>query len=103
VALLASGAASLAGMSPILLGDGAEQVTVQLLWWRLEPDASGAVHIPRAAAIPMIAVGLALATVTLWLMRGLGWIYGHVVQAIQVARPQAAGRTTLTSSYGTHP
>jgi heme/copper-type cytochrome/quinol oxidase subunit 4 len=103
VSLLASGAASLAGVSPILLGDGAEQVTVHLLWWRLEPDASGAVHIPRAAAIPMIAVGLALATATLWLMRGLGWIYAHVVQAIQVARPQAAGRRTLSNSYGTHP
>jgi heme/copper-type cytochrome/quinol oxidase subunit 4 len=91
VALVAAGAASLLGMSPILIGDGSEQVTVHMLWWRLEPDASGAVHNPRAAAIPMIAVGLALATATLWLMRGLGWIYGHVVQAIQVARPHAAG------------
>lgn len=89
VALVAAGIAALSGISPILVGDGPGQVTVHLLWWRLEPDASGAVHIPRAAAIPMIAVGLALATATLWLMRGLGWIYGHVVQAIQVARPQA--------------
>ncbi|MBU3727992.1 MAG: hypothetical protein FGM37_01920 [Phycisphaerales bacterium] len=91
VALVAAGIASLLGMSPILIGDGSEQVTVHLLWWRLEPDASGALHMPRAAAIPMIALGLALATATLWLMRGLGWIYGHVVQAIQVARPHAAG------------
>jgi hypothetical protein len=39
-------------------------------------------------AIVSIALGLALATAGLWLMRGLGWIYGHVVQSIQVARPQ---------------
>jgi hypothetical protein len=103
VSLLAAGAASLVGMSPILLGDGTEQVTIQLLWWRLEPDASGAVHLPRAAAIPMIAVGLALATATLWLMRGLGWIYGHVVQAIQVARPQPIGITHFNHTHGQHP
>ncbi len=103
VSLLASGAASLAGMSPIFLGEGTEQVTVHLLWWRLEPDASGAVHIPRAAAIPMIAVGLALATATLWLMRGLGWIYGHVVQAIQVARPQPIGTRHFNHTHGQHP
>jgi hypothetical protein len=24
----------------------------------------------------------------LWMVRGFGWVYGHVVQAIQVARPQ---------------
>jgi hypothetical protein len=33
-------------------------------------------------------MGLALMTGTLWLMRGLGFVYGRVVQAIQVARPQ---------------
>jgi hypothetical protein len=90
VALVAAGAASLLGMSPIFVS-GADEVTVQLLWWRLEPQPNGDVHIPAAAAVTMIATGLALATATLWLMRGLGWIYGQVVQAIQVARPQPAG------------
>ena len=51
-------------------------------------DADGTVSLPGAAAPVSIAIGLALLTATLWLARGLGWVYGHVVQAIQVARPQ---------------
>ena len=33
-------------------------------------------------------LGLILMTGTLWIVRGFGWVYGRVVQAIQVARPQ---------------
>jgi len=62
-----------------------------VLGWRLEPDADGVLQVPVSASISMIAIGLCLATATLWLMRGLGWVYGHVVQSIQVARPQAVG------------
>jgi len=84
-------------------GDGPDPITIRLLWWTLEPDADGVLHLPAGASIAMTVVGVCLATATLWLVRGLGWIYGHVVQAIQVARPQAAGRLTTNSPYGTHP
>lgn len=50
------------------------------------PDGSGAVS--GMVVGPLFLVGVALMTGTLWLMRGFGWIYGRVVQAIQVARPQ---------------
>jgi len=63
-------------------------VTIHFLWYRLVPDADGTISLPGAAAPVSIAIGLALLTATLWLARGLGWVYGHVVQAIQVARPQ---------------
>jgi len=55
----------------------------------LVPDASGNVWLTAPLAAASLAVGLALATATLWLARGFGWVYGHVVQAIQVARPIA--------------
>ena len=71
-----------------LTGDG--DVRVSILGWDLVPDANGVVTLPMGASIAMLLVGLALATATLWLMRGLGWVYGQVVQAIQVARPQLA-------------
>jgi hypothetical protein len=38
--------------------------------------------------VPVFILGLALMTGTLWLMRGFGFVYGRVVQAIQVTRPQ---------------
>ena len=99
VSLLLAGVGSLLGMSVIVVGDeGADSVVVNVLGWRLEPDADGVVQVPTAAAMTMTIVGMCLATATLWLMRGLGWIYGHVVQAIQVARPQAVRRQPLASA-----
>lgn len=94
VALTASGAVLVVGPVLSLLGlpfatvDPGEDVTIQLLWHRLVPDADGNVWIPAAAAPLSIVAGLAILTATLWLARGLGWVYGHTVQAIQVARPQ---------------
>lgn len=92
VSLVLAGAGSLLGLPVMVLGDsGADPIVVHVLGWRLEPDADGVLQAPTGASIAMVAIGLCLATATLWLMRGLGWIYGHVVQAIQVARPQAVG------------
>jgi hypothetical protein len=48
------------------------------------------VWLPGTAVLPTFLAGIALMTATLWLVRGLGWVYGHVVQAIQVARPRPA-------------
>ncbi|MFO0961384.1 MAG: sensor domain-containing protein [Phycisphaerales bacterium] len=59
------------------------------LWYRLRPDASGDVHLPISAALASAAIGILLFTLTLWIARGTGWVYGHVVQMIQVARPRA--------------
>jgi len=39
-----------------------------------------------------IAAGIAVLTATLWFVTALGWVYGHVVQAIQVARPEPIRR-----------
>lgn len=92
VSLVLAGVGSLLGMPVMVVGDGgADSVVVNVLGWRLEPDANGVLQAPAGASIAMVTVGLCLATATLWLVRGLGWIYGHVVQAIQVARPQAVG------------
>ncbi len=66
-----------------------DDVTVRYLWTELKPAADGTIRLPMSLALSSVGLGLALATATLWLVRGLGWVYGHVVQAIQVARPQA--------------
>lgn len=63
--------------------------TVHYLWTELTPAADGTIRLPMSLALSSVGFGLVLATATLWIMRGLGWVYGHVVQAIQVARPQA--------------
>lgn len=65
-------------------GDG----TFLFLGRELAPDADGNVWFPASATVPSIAIGLVGLTAVLWMVRGLGWVYGHVVQAIQVARPQ---------------
>jgi hypothetical protein len=44
--------------------------------------------LPLIVSIGLGVIGFLLFTGTLWIARGFGWIYGHVVQAIQVARPQ---------------
>lgn len=69
-------------------GTDVEMPVVEYLGRTLQPDANGDVWLTAPLALVSLALGLALATAGLWLMRGLGWVYGHVVQAIQVARPQ---------------
>jgi hypothetical protein len=75
-------------------GDDAD-VHFVFLGTPLVPDASGNVWLTAPLALASLAVGLALATATLWLARGFGWVYGHVVQAIQVARPMPMRTNTL--------
>ena len=99
VSLVLAGIGSLLGLPVMVVGDGGgESTVIHVLGWRLEPDADGVLQVPVSASISMIAIGLCLATATLWLMRGLGWVYGHVVQAIQVARPQAVGAMPRATS-----
>ena len=58
------------------------------LWSLLGVNSGGKIFLTTSTVVPVFVMGLALMTGTLWLMRGFGWIYGRVVQAIQVARPQ---------------
>ena len=69
-----------------------QDAEVQFLWQRIVPDANGVVHLPTSICLLSGALGFALATAALWLARGTGWVYGQVVKAIQVARPQAVAR-----------
>jgi hypothetical protein len=59
-----------------------------VLWSFLGVNSNGKIFLTGARVAPVFLMGLALMTGTLWLMRGLGFVYGRVVQAIQVARPQ---------------
>jgi hypothetical protein len=68
------------------------QITV--MGQAVTPDADGNYVLPVVPALLLALVGLAILTGTLWLVRGFGWVYGHVVQAIQVARPQPVGTNT---------
>lgn len=63
--------------------------SVRILGQDFQRDGAGNYQVPFAMTIFMFLAGVTLATCTLWLARGIGWVYGHVVQAIQVARPRA--------------
>ncbi|MBM4007589.1 MAG: hypothetical protein FJ292_08565 [Planctomycetes bacterium] len=82
--------AQAAGMTDIRV-DG-EWRDVQFLWERVTPDADGHVRISAVTSVLSIVLGMALATATLWLALGAGWVYAQVVKAIQVTRPQAVAR-----------
>ncbi len=63
---------------------------VNLWFWRLVPDANGRLIIPVAAGLWSLAVGLAVATLTLHLARCSGWLYAQAAKAIQVTRLDGA-------------
>ena len=88
--------ASLIGMplgaivgQPYLHFDSDSDVHINLWGRELIPDANGDIHMPFGLGMLTFLSGVVCATFTLWLARGVGWVYGHVVQAIQVARPRA--------------
>lgn len=95
IALSSVSAFLVGGLFGTLLGFPIAQVhtdtdfAYHFLWYRLEPDPSGDIHLPVTAALAGAALGVILFTLTLWIARGTGWVYGHVVQMIQVARPKA--------------
>ena len=74
---------------PYLHFDSDSDVHVNLWGRELIPDANGDIHMPFGLGMLTFFSGVVCATFTLWLARGVGWVYGHVVQAIQVARPRA--------------
>lgn len=75
--------------SPVVQLDPDTDAQVGVLGMEILPDSNGAYRMPFLGALGLFGIGLLLATATLWLARGTGWVYGHVVQAIQVARPRA--------------
>lgn len=87
-ALLGMPLVSLFSDATINLGDSADN-TLSVMGHQFERNASGEFIVPFFLTLLLFLLGLLLATCTLWLARGLGWVYGHVVQAIQVARPRA--------------
>jgi len=77
---------------PIGHTDHESDMEFHFFFSEVKPDTVGDLWLPTGAGIPSFLAGLLLLTATLWLVRGMGWIYGHVVQAIQVARPQPSLR-----------
>lgn len=65
---------------------------IRIFGQQLSPDANGVMHLPGIPAAGLSLVGIALATGTLWLAKGTGYVYGLATQAIQVARPQPIAR-----------
>ena len=67
-------------------------VNIRIFGQQLSPDANGVMHLPGIPAAGFSLIGIALATGTLWLAKGTGYVYGLATQAIQVARPQPIAR-----------
>jgi len=65
---------------------------IRIFGQQLSPDANGVMHLPGIPAAAFSLIGIALATGTLWLAKGTGYVYGLATQAIQVARPQPIAR-----------
>lgn len=78
---------------PIGVAEMDESTRIQFLFTEVKPDADGKLWLPPGAGIPSFLLGFCFLTATLWLVRGMGWVYAHVVQAIQVARPRPAAPT----------
>ena len=79
---------SLLGIPAVINLDSDADVHINMMGQQLQPDADGNILIPVLPALVIGLLGLFILTGTLWTARGLGVVYGHVVQAIQVARPQ---------------
>jgi hypothetical protein len=75
---------------PIGVAEMDDSTRIQFLFTEVKPDADGKLWLPPGAAFPSFLIGFGVLTATLWLARGMGWVYAHVVQAIQVARPRPA-------------
>jgi hypothetical protein len=75
---------------PIGVAEMDDSTRIQFLFTEVKPDADGKLWLPSGAAVPSFLIGFGVLTATLWLARGMGWVYAHVVQAIQVARPRPA-------------
>ncbi|MDI9402619.1 MAG: sensor domain-containing protein [Limnohabitans sp.] len=78
---------------PIGVAEMDDSTRIHFLFTEVKPDADGKLWLPPGAAIPSFLLGFCFLTATLWLVRGMGWVYAHVVQAIQVARPRPAAPT----------
>ncbi len=72
--------------------DASLPVNMRIFGQQLSRDANGVMHLPGIPAAGLSLVGIALATGTLWLAKGTGYVYGLATQAIQVARPQPIAR-----------
>ena len=72
--------------------DASLPTNIRIFGQQLSPDANGVMHLPGIPAAGLSLVGIALATATLWLAKGTGYVYGLATQAIQVARPQPIAR-----------
>ena len=75
--------------TPIDFSGSSGTLDVNILGHNFAPDANGQFNIPMWLSLLVAFIGFISATATLWIARGTGWIYGQVVQAIQVARPKA--------------
>jgi len=78
---------------PIGVAEMDDSARIHFLFMEVKPDADGKLWLPTGAALPSFLLGFCVLTATLWLARGMGWVYAHVVQAIQVARPRPAAST----------
>lgn len=52
-------------------------------------DENGMFHVPFHVLALLTMIGFALLTATLWLSKGVAFVYAQVVKAIQVVRPQS--------------
>ncbi len=73
-------------------GDATLPTNIRIFGQTLTPDANGVMHLPGLPAAGLSLAGIALTTATLWLAKGIGYVYGLATQAIQVARPQPIAR-----------
>ena len=72
--------------------DASLPTNIRIFGQQLSRDANGVMHLPGIPAAGLSLIGIALATGTLWLAKGAGYVYGLATQAIQVARPQPIAR-----------
>ena len=66
-----------------------EPCTIHVLNTPYVSDENGMFHVPLHVLVLLTFIGFSLLTATLWLSKGVAFVYAQVVKAIQVVRPQS--------------
>lgn len=89
LALMSWGIGALMGFNSVVTITTDDPITIQVFGTPYTTDDQGTFHLSHFSSALITFIGFALLTATLWLSKGVAFVYAQVVKAIQVVRPQS--------------